>query len=321
MFRRVLGSVSRRRLAAPPVHARCRPRARHAIWRAAAGAARRGSRCSTVAVLALGIGATTGIYSVDGCVADAPVAVSRAGADRAAVRSARRRTRRSRRRGAGQLHRLASAGSAARMLAGRRTVWLHLYRATASRSRCRACASAGLLRELRHGADARPHVHRRGVHRRPQSGRRCSATARGSCASARDRGIVGRAIRLNGQPYTIVGVMPPAFAPRLLVTFSERGVWTPKVWAEFEQRLRGSRYYNAVARLKPGVTIEQAQAELDGSGRTARAAISPDESGKVIQLVSLRDHLAGDLRAVGRRAGWAPSSCCCSSRWPTPPTC
>ena len=79
-----------------------------------------------------------------------------------------------------------------------------------------------------------------------------------------DRGIVGRVIRLNGQPYTVVGVMPAAFAPRLLVTFTERGVWTPKIWSEFEPRIRGARFYNAVARLKPGVTIQQAQAEFDG---------------------------------------------------------
>jgi putative ABC transport system permease protein len=111
-----------------------------------------------------------------------------------------------------------------------------------------------------------------------------------------DRGIVGKVMRLNGQPHTIVGVMPSAFAPRLLVTFNERGVWTPKVWAEFEQRIRGARYYNAVARLKPGVTIQQAQAELDGIAQHLAQEYPRTNSTHAIQLVSLRDHLAGDLR-------------------------
>ena len=111
-----------------------------------------------------------------------------------------------------------------------------------------------------------------------------------------DRGIVGRSIRLNGQPHTVVGVMPPHFEPRLLVTFTERGIWTPKVWAEFERRMRGSRHYNAVAKLRPGVTIEQAQAELDGIAQRLAQQYPRTNSDYVIQLVPLRDHLAGELR-------------------------
>jgi putative ABC transport system permease protein len=119
-----------------------------------------------------------------------------------------------------------------------------------------------------------------------------------------DRATVGRAIRLNGQPYTVVGIMPPTFAPRLLVTFNERGVWTPKIWSESDQRLRGGRSYNAVARLKPGVTIAQLQSELDGLSERLAQQYPRTNAGKVIQVVSLRDHLAGDLRSsIGVLAG------------------
>jgi putative ABC transport system permease protein len=119
-----------------------------------------------------------------------------------------------------------------------------------------------------------------------------------------DPGIVGRVIRLNRQPHTVVGVMPPAFAPRLLVTFSERGIWTPKIWGQIEQRVRGARYYNAVAKLKPGVTIQQAQAELDGVAERLAQQYPRTNSGQTIQLVSLRDHLAGDVRpSIGLLAG------------------
>jgi putative ABC transport system permease protein len=119
-----------------------------------------------------------------------------------------------------------------------------------------------------------------------------------------DRDIVGRGIRLNGRPYTVVGVMPPEFAPRLMVTFRERGFWTPKVWGEIEQRIRGSRHYNAVARLKPGVTLQQARAELDSIAQRLAQQYPRTNSDHRIQIVSLRDHLAGDLRpSIGLLSG------------------
>jgi putative ABC transport system permease protein len=119
-----------------------------------------------------------------------------------------------------------------------------------------------------------------------------------------EREVVGRVIHLNGQPHTVVGVMPPTFAPRLLVTFSERGIWTPKVWSEIEQRMRGARYYNAVGRLKPGVTIQQAQAELDGIAEHLSQEHPRTNRGRTIQLLTLRDHLAGDLRrSIGLLSG------------------
>ena len=111
-----------------------------------------------------------------------------------------------------------------------------------------------------------------------------------------DRSLVGRAIQLNGRPHTVVGIMPPQFAPRLLTTFTERGVFTPKVWTEFERQMRGARYYNAVARLKPGVTIAQAQAELESVAERLAQQYPRTNSGHTIQIVSLRDHLAGELR-------------------------
>jgi putative ABC transport system permease protein len=112
-----------------------------------------------------------------------------------------------------------------------------------------------------------------------------------------DRGIVGRTLRLNGQPHTVVGVMPPAFAPRLLTTFTERGVWAPKVWNGSEQQIRGARFYNAVARLRPGVTIEQAQSELDAIAERLARQYPRTNAGKAIHVLSLRDHLAGELRS------------------------
>jgi len=112
-----------------------------------------------------------------------------------------------------------------------------------------------------------------------------------------DPTVVGRVVRINGQPTTVVGVMPPSFAPRLMTTFNERGVWAPKVWAEHEYRLRGSRHFNAVARLKAGFTSDQAQSELEGIAERLAQQHPGANRGKTLQLVTLRDHLAGDLRS------------------------
>jgi putative ABC transport system permease protein len=77
-----------------------------------------------------------------------------------------------------------------------------------------------------------------------------------------DPAIAGRSIRLNDRPCTVVGVMPAAFH------FPPPDVWTPI--AEPIHLYRGRHYLFVVARLKDGVTIQQAQAEMDAiAGRIA----------------------------------------------------
>lgn len=71
-----------------------------------------------------------------------------------------------------------------------------------------------------------------------------------------DPEIVGRTLRLNGVPHAIVGVMPPRFE------FPEWAkLWTPLA-LDWERAERTPRYLDAMARLRPGVTPEQAQSDL-----------------------------------------------------------
>ena len=74
-----------------------------------------------------------------------------------------------------------------------------------------------------------------------------------------DRNVVGRTLRLDGTPHTIIGVMPPTYR------FPSRNVdvWTPLVLAGDDFAERNNNYLDVVARLAPGVTLEQARAELD----------------------------------------------------------
>ena len=84
---------------------------------------------------------------------------------------------------------------------------------------------------------------------------------------ASDSSVLGRAIALNGQPFTIVGVLPPSFTGMMNGWASE--MWipamaTPLVDASFRENImhRGSSWLTLVGRLKPGVTLSEARAKF-----------------------------------------------------------
>jgi predicted permease len=73
-----------------------------------------------------------------------------------------------------------------------------------------------------------------------------------------DPNIVGKEIRMNGEPYTVVGVMPPGMHDRLPMQ-----LWVPLAFRP-EEKKHGAHFILVMARLKDGVSIAQAQAEMDG---------------------------------------------------------
>jgi putative ABC transport system permease protein len=85
-----------------------------------------------------------------------------------------------------------------------------------------------------------------------------------------DPTLIGKPLLLNGRSYIVVGVMPASFEfpiPLFNVQggqFAERvDVWKPVAFTTLEMQQRYSRSYGVVARLRPGVTSEKAQAELN----------------------------------------------------------
>src|SRR5205814_1017681 len=70
--------------------------------------------------------------------------------------------------------------------------------------------------------------------------------------------VVGRKIQLNGQPFEVIGVMPPQYQ----YPTRDFQLWTPLSISPGELRGRAEGNYNSIGRLKPGVTIEQAQSEI-----------------------------------------------------------
>ena len=109
---------------------------------------------------------------------------------------------------------------------------------------------------------------------------------------AGDPGIIGRTVALSGETYTVVGVMPREFkfAP-FWATKAE--LWAPLALGP-RQADRGGASLRVFARLKPGVTIEQAQAEMASiTGRIEREFPGTSQDMKVVPL---REKVVGNIR-------------------------
>ena len=92
-----------------------------------------------------------------------------------------------------------------------------------------------------------------------------------------DPRVVGTSITLDGKPYTVVGVMPEL--PKMTFSPAMVDIWTPFVPTHDQLTARGMHGIPTVARLSPGVSERQAQAELDGiAARLAKAYPNADEN-------------------------------------------
>jgi putative ABC transport system permease protein len=109
-----------------------------------------------------------------------------------------------------------------------------------------------------------------------------------------DRSILGRTIRINMRDYEIVGVMPPGFA------FPDRDIqlWTPFIEAESFPKQRRPHYLSPVARLKPGVTIEQARADLGGIAAQLEKEYPDTNTQMGTGLGPLHDWVVMDVRSA-----------------------
>ncbi len=111
-----------------------------------------------------------------------------------------------------------------------------------------------------------------------------------------DPGLVGRAIPLDGQPVTVVGILPASMELNLLPAPGDRDLWMPKVFQEYEKNLRGPGWWAVIGRLKPNVAIEQAQADL-GRVSARLAADFPRTNGTTVAFVEpLGEHLSAGVR-------------------------
>ncbi len=107
-----------------------------------------------------------------------------------------------------------------------------------------------------------------------------------------DRGVIGRTVLLNGTPFPVVGVLPAGFR-----SSPDAEVLLP-MQADPNSTNQG-HYLSVAGRLKPGVKVAAAQAEMKAVGERFRRAnpkwMQPDES---VAVVPMRDAMVGDVRVA-----------------------
>jgi len=115
-----------------------------------------------------------------------------------------------------------------------------------------------------------------------------------------DPSIVGRSIKLDGLDQTVVGILPKTFrlwlpSEAFLITDSQ--IWKPLQFDYARQPPRNFTLFTVFARLKPGVTFAQAQAEMDGLARQLRREHAVHESADMrVRVVPLQDDVVKHAR-------------------------
>jgi predicted permease len=119
-----------------------------------------------------------------------------------------------------------------------------------------------------------------------------------------DGNVLGRTVMLDRRPYTIIGVMPAGFQfplrviepLDLYVTIADDATTADGSKAQTEQR--GSHSLEAVARMKPGVTIRQAEADLVAIASRLEKQYPDSNSYFGVATKTLREELVGDVRTA-----------------------
>lgn len=101
--------------------------------------------------------------------------------------------------------------------------------------------------------------------------------------------VLGQTVKLNGEPYTVVGVMPPGFRFPRAVTF-----WVPLVPRAPSHEEYRQHQYGAVALLKDGRTLEQARAEL----AVVEQRLEGEEAGHRLTAIPLREYSGALLQKL-----------------------
>ena len=116
---------------------------------------------------------------------------------------------------------------------------------------------------------------------------------------AADPNIIGQKLTANSEPLTIIGVMPAQFR------FADSDLWIPPRQVVSEHVLsptvnmstnRGSHYLSAIGRLKPGVTLQQARADMDAVASRMEEQNPNENMGRGVNLSTLREQAVGDIR-------------------------
>jgi predicted permease len=105
-----------------------------------------------------------------------------------------------------------------------------------------------------------------------------------------DRGIVGKTLTINGRPRTVIGVMPPSFDP----TDSHESLWLPAAFTPQQLAFHDEHGQYVVGRLKPAVTIAAAQREMEAVSKQMALDYPKTNTGRGAHVQRLADAIIGD---------------------------
>jgi predicted permease len=108
-----------------------------------------------------------------------------------------------------------------------------------------------------------------------------------------DRSLVGKTIKVDGEDFTVVGVMPRDFHWEFWS--GHRQLWVPVGYTEGD-KLRGGNSFVSFARLKPGVTVAQARAEMEGIGTRLSQQYPNDDADMSATVIPMGDYGLEGLR-------------------------
>jgi putative ABC transport system permease protein len=106
-----------------------------------------------------------------------------------------------------------------------------------------------------------------------------------------DPNILGRAISLNGTPFTVIGVMPSGF----YFPSRQTELWTPLA-LDAAKASRGAHFLGVIGRLRPGISLQQAHAEMKGISERLALQYPDDSANESAEVVSLLQQITGDVR-------------------------
>ncbi len=107
-----------------------------------------------------------------------------------------------------------------------------------------------------------------------------------------DPSAVGKEIRLDGRPHTVIGVMPASMNFGL---FNEK-LWLPVAFTPERLAMHDEHYMTVLARLNPGVTRARADEEMTTLGRWLEATYPKDNKERTVRVSQLMEELVGDYR-------------------------
>ncbi len=109
-----------------------------------------------------------------------------------------------------------------------------------------------------------------------------------------DPGALGKPLSLDGGAFELIGVLPPDFSFPILVSNAQ--IWTSVAQDGDFSAERGMHVYEAVARLRPEISLNQAQHSMDAVAQRLSELYPEDQAGRGIRLVPLHQQVTGNIR-------------------------